>query len=270
MSQPWIKLWKNDLLSSLNYQTLSISEKGIYNTLLLLCRDEDYAGQFCWPNGNPLSISEIIMAMGPKEHDRTDRIKVAIDNMIRKGLLFKNKRECIEIRKYAQKTGQTAEQLRDSCQPVPDQSKKKQAQKNTSLHTEEESDTDADIDNNIAASTEAALITPKPKREYPTPGRSEKEYDAPDLIGYFGKRFKAVTEYTYPANFGKDGKIFKDLLPLYEPLLILDLIDLFFEMAQKDESWVRDKLSIGVFKTQLPNLLIKKREEKRQENRVIV
>lgn len=122
---------------------------------------------------------------------------------------------------------------------------------------------------NCAGSNEpVAFSIPKPPREYPTPGRPESEYNALDLIGYFGNRFKQVTEYIYPANFGKDGKIFKDLLKIYDALLILDLLDIFFESAQKDDAWAKDKLSIGIFQTQLPSILIKKREEKRKDDRI--
>jgi len=106
MSHPWIKLWKNDLLSSLNYQTLSVYEKGIYNQLLLLCRDEEYAGQFCWPNGKPLTLDEIVRGMHPKERERTDLIYQAINTLLDKGLIFWNKRKVLEIRKYAEKTEQ--------------------------------------------------------------------------------------------------------------------------------------------------------------------
>lgn len=106
MAKPWIKLWKNDLLSSMNYQNLSIYEKGIYNQLLLLCRDDDYAGQFCYPNGNPNTIDDIIRAMHPAERERTDLAKNSIDNFIKVGLLFWNNDKRLEIRKYAVKTGQ--------------------------------------------------------------------------------------------------------------------------------------------------------------------
>ena len=90
MSQPWIKLWKNDLLSSMNYQNLSLYDKGIYNQLILLCRDDEYAGQFCYPNGNANTIDEIIRAMHPAERERTDLAKNAIENFVKVGLLFWN------------------------------------------------------------------------------------------------------------------------------------------------------------------------------------
>ena len=117
-NKPWVAFWKQDLLSSLNYQSLSVFGKGIYGVLFTLCRDDEYCGQFCYPNGMPLTIDEIIDAMGIKQGDRRDRIKENIEDQIKRGLLFWNVDKRLEMRKYADKTTHITEKSAGSRQEV--------------------------------------------------------------------------------------------------------------------------------------------------------
>lgn len=104
MSKPWVAFWKADLLSSINYRSLSVYERGIYNILFTLCRDDEYIGQLCYPNGNPMTLDQVIDSMDLKRGDRRDRIKEAIGVMLGNGLVFWNDKNRLEIRKYAEKT----------------------------------------------------------------------------------------------------------------------------------------------------------------------
>lgn len=87
-AREWRPLWQNDLWSSLNFRSLPIPEKGIYNLIWSLCRDGKYAGCLCFPNGIPMKIEELISAMCPQERDRTDRIRQHIREIIRTGMLY--------------------------------------------------------------------------------------------------------------------------------------------------------------------------------------
>ena len=91
--------------------------------------------------------------------------------------------------------------------------------------------------------------------------KQEKDYNARDLVAYFGKKFEETIGWEYNANFGKDGKIMKDLATQYKPEGVLDLIEEFFDMAKENE-WVADKLEIGVFKSVVNKLLIRMKKEK--------
>jgi len=138
----WVKLWKADLLSSLNYQGLSISGKGIYNILMTLCRDDEYSGQLCYPNGNPMTIDQIIDCMNPRKGDRTDRIKESINQMFDVGLLFINDQKCIEIRNYAKKTRQGSQEVGNP--PLDNQGVITKSQFSAKTHSDTDSDTDSD------------------------------------------------------------------------------------------------------------------------------
>ena len=92
--------------------------------------------------------------------------------------------------------------------------------------------------------------------------KQEKDYNARDLVAYFGKKFEETIGWEYHANFGKDGKIMKDLATHYKPEGVLDLIEEFFDMAKENE-WVADKLEIGVFKSVVNKLLIRMKKEKK-------
>ena len=82
-----------------------------------------------------------------------------------------------------------------------------------------------------------------------------------ELLQYFGLKYEKAFKATYPANFGKDGKIFKDLLNAYDTKFIKDCIDVAFDWAQEEDCWFKDKLDIGIFKSQLSKIIIKMRRD---------
>ena len=93
--------------------------------------------------------------------------------------------------------------------------------------------------------------------------KQEKDYNARDLVAYFGKKFEETIGWEYHANFGKDGRIMKDLATQYKPEGVLDLIEEFFDMAKEDK-WVADKLEIRIFKSFINKLLIRMKKEERE------
>lgn len=75
-------------------------------------------------------------------------------------------------------------------------------------------------------------------------------------IKTFSKRYKEITGVEYIVNYGKDIKLLKELLIL-EDKDVISLINEFFDSCQssKEDVWWSDKLSIGVFKTVITNLV---------------
>lgn len=121
-------------------------------------------------------------------------------------------------------------------------------------------------DNNYITTICVAKATTQTKKSLEPIGKSENDYNPNDLLWYFGKCYKDKIGFPYTANFGKDGKIFKDLLAVpHPPKMILEMIDLFFH----DDSgeWHRDKLDVGIFRTQVNKLAIKIREIKNQQRK---
>ena len=104
MARPWVKLWKQDLWGSNNFQRLSVFEKGIYSLLLTLCRDDEHIGKLCWPNGSAMETTDIVACMLPSMGDRTDRIVAAMKKIEGVGMLFRDESGILTIRKYREKT----------------------------------------------------------------------------------------------------------------------------------------------------------------------
>jgi len=105
-------------------------------------------------------------------------------------------------------------------------------------------------------------ILPKPKKSLFNPDKEYKDYGSQDLLGYFCNQYEEIYKIRYMCNFGKDGKIFKELLDLYkDPVLVVDAVDILFEESLNEESWVAGKVSVGVFKTQINKIMIKLRED---------
>jgi len=76
-----------------------------------------------------------------------------------------------------------------------------------------------------------------------------------NILYYFILKHKEFIGVEYPINWGKDGKIVKDLLKMYEGDQIKMFIDEFFEMAMDEKCWHADKCTVGVFKTSISNLI---------------
>lgn len=79
---------------------------------------------------------------------------------------------------------------------------------------------------------------------------------------HFGHRFKAVVGETYPCAWAKDYTLMAQVVKQYGEAKTLDLLDLFFEQAAEDTAWHRDKLSVGVFRSQLYRLIVALAQER--------
>lgn len=101
-------IWTDDLWASYNFQAMTVYQKGIFTLLTTRCRKTPYLGQFRFPNGNVMTPDEIIDQLLPQQGDRRDRIKEAMDEMLRNGMLFKNSEGAFEIRKFAEKAHKKA------------------------------------------------------------------------------------------------------------------------------------------------------------------
>ena len=76
-----------------------------------------------------------------------------------------------------------------------------------------------------------------------------------NLIKRFCDKHIEQTGIKYPIVYGKDNKLIYDLLETFEASLIETLMDTFFEQAKSPKTWWSDKISIGVFKSVIPNII---------------
>lgn len=260
----WIKLWQEKILSSMNLRACNFTEHGLFLELLIRVRpDGPHLGKLCYPNGEPIPDKKLYsdMKLRPSLYFKAkdsliSKNVLAIDN----GIMMLRKFEELQSpvpNKHT--TNTTTAQLQHNTSPKP--------MVNKELDTPtEQNRTDKDKEGGAEAPLAPVVKVEKPRKVYPIPGRPVSQYDCLDLLGYFGNKYKDAVGYEYPANFGKDGKILKDLLGLYrKPEIILNLINIFFETASDDtgakENWVKGKMTIGVFRVKVPELLIKLREE---------
>lgn len=85
--------------------------------------------------------------------------------------------------------------------------------------------------------------------------KEKEENPINTIFSFWGDKFKLEFGMTYPAAFGKEGKLLKDLLKMYNLETIKNLIIVFFDMS-KHNDWLKDKVSIGVFRNQLPKVIV--------------
>lgn len=87
------------------------------------------------------------------------------------------------------------------------------------------------------------------------------------ILGHFRQKHTEVTGHEYLVTWGKDNKIIKDMCNTYPWEKITQMIDLFFEQAKKDEFLQNSGLSIGVFRSQVPKLILKLGNGRKDANR---
>lgn len=104
--------------------------------------------------------------------------------------------------------------------------------------------------------------TPRKARGLPKEGvyKEEEEEEDKEYVGVvrnqFYLKYKEVFNKDYVASFGKDGRIFKDLLKIIPQAELISLIDKFFKSTDK---FIQDSgYTVGVFKTQINKLQIQK------------
>ena len=76
------------------------------------------------------------------------------------------------------------------------------------------------------------------------------------FIQYFQDKHIEFCGFQYAVNWGKDNKIIKELSRIYDPPTMHKLIDLFFEKLKDDTFLQSTGPSIGIFKTQIPKLIM--------------
>lgn len=94
------------------------------------------------------------------------------------------------------------------------------------------------------------------KKEKDTNGSAK---NLPTLLQIFGNLFKEKFNEIYPANFGKDGKILKDLEKLYGRDRTIELMNLFF---YSNDPFIVENPNIGTFKIKIPSLIAKEKTPK--------
>ena len=81
------------------------------------------------------------------------------------------------------------------------------------------------------------------------------------LLTLFKSLHKDLTGEDYLPSYGKDQKILYELLGVYDEDTVNQLINEFFKSGKNPAEWWADKLSIGVFKSVIPQLIGKLRKK---------
>ena len=89
--------------------------------------------------------------------------------------------------------------------------------------------------------------------------KKEKSTDMNTFQKYFYDKYKEIHGQEYIANFGKDGKIFKDLANTIEEKELYFLIDKF--LTSNDDFIMQSGFTVGVLKSQINKLRTKQREK---------
>ena len=98
--KPWVKLWKEKLLSSLNFQSLFLNEKALYILLYFYARDDEYSGGLCFPDGKPIALNELTKILS----GRLDEVSRIIKKLTSVKLLYYDRNQILCIRNYARLT----------------------------------------------------------------------------------------------------------------------------------------------------------------------
>ena len=83
-------------------------------------------------------------------------------------------------------------------------------------------------------------------------------------IQYFKDKHIERIGHPYDVQWGKDNKIMNGLCQIYGFKKLTLMIDQFFEDFFKDEFLQRTGATIGIFKTQVPKLLLKIKDGKKE------
>ncbi len=82
------------------------------------------------------------------------------------------------------------------------------------------------------------------------------------LIYYYINRYKEEIGIGYAPNWGRDGKLLKDLLLTYSADEIKEFINEFLESGKDPEVWWADKLSIPIMRSVIDQLIGRLRKKK--------
>lgn len=86
-----------------------------------------------------------------------------------------------------------------------------------------------------------------------------------NVIAYWCKLHEETVESKYLISYGKDQKIIKDIISVYGMEKTVQLIAGFFESAGSDPFIQETGVTVGIFKTQIPKLLLKIQKTKHKE-----
>jgi len=84
-------------------------------------------------------------------------------------------------------------------------------------------------------------------------------------MSIFCSQHKILLGEFYLVQWGKDQKIMKEIVDLYGIPKTFALISLFYQELLKDEFLKKTGATVGIFKTQIPKLLLKLNERKDKE-----
>jgi hypothetical protein len=76
-------------------------------------------------------------------------------------------------------------------------------------------------------------------------------------IQYFKDQHLESIGHPYDVNWGKDNQIMKQLVTTYDGKKVIRLIHLFFQEMKTDKFLQQTGATVGVFRTQIPKLLLK-------------
>ena len=81
----------------------------------------------------------------------------------------------------------------------------------------------------------------------------------------FCQQHRVILGVPYMVSFGKDQRIIKEIVSTYGVTKTFSLIYLFFQEIQKDEFLKKTGATVGILKMQIPKLLLKANENKKEE-----
>ncbi len=85
------------------------------------------------------------------------------------------------------------------------------------------------------------------------------------VLAFWCNIHKEQLKTKYMITFGKDQKIIKDVISTYGQTPTFAMISLFFEQLKTDEFLQKTGASLGVFRTQIPKLILKISNKKEKE-----
>ena len=87
------------------------------------------------------------------------------------------------------------------------------------------------------------------------------------FIDYFRDKHQKILSQPYLVNWGKDIQIMKSILTLYGGYKTKQLIDAYFVAVLEDPFLKSAGASVGIFKSQIPKLLMQINEKQKDENK---
>lgn len=76
------------------------------------------------------------------------------------------------------------------------------------------------------------------------------------MITYFSTRHKKKLGVPYMVSFGKDQSIMRQIIGTYGIAKTAVMIDAFFKKMETDEFLKKTGATVGIFKTQIPKLVM--------------